>query len=52
MGTWIEISILKTNRDSPISRSLQWERGLKWLYPEIRQPFFESRSLQWERGLK
>ena len=34
-----------------LSRSLQWERGLKFL-TRSAFPTSESRSLQWERGLK
>ena len=34
-----------------ISRSLQWERGLKYFRHPI-SGYFSSRSLQWERGLK
>ena len=34
------------------SRSLQWERGLKFIKQKISHILTDRRSLQWERGLK
>ena len=51
MGTWIEILGVFQTRTYYIRRSLQWERGLKYLLYESSRIRL-GRSLQWERGLK
>src|SRR5699024_4772094 len=51
LGAWIEI-LTSFISDTPRgSRSLYWERGLKFSHVSVAT-FNVSRSLYWERGLK
>ena len=52
MGTWIEILRRFPHILVRHCRSLQWERGLKYLTRTLLCPIHLRRSLQWERGLK
>ena len=51
MGTWIEMNEDKIAGRNVMGRSLQWERGLKYILICIHN-IPPCRSLQWERGLK
>ena len=52
MGTWIEMYCPCQMNTPCFRRSLQWERGLKYLLEFNHSITILRRSLQWERGLK
>ena len=39
MGTWIEINLVSKRIHQIQRRSLQWERGLKYRYPDYETRF-------------
>jgi len=51
LGAWIEITEKEITRLQGLSRSLYWERGLKYAKTLLINSS-KCRSLYWERGLK